>query len=71
MAFASSVSSSSPFTLRELVWLIGLSMGAALSAQAQSVQVAAATSLREVVVSGSRSAQDPDELPMSIDVIGP
>ncbi len=49
---------------------MGLSFGAALSAQAQSVQVAAATMLREVVVSGSRSAQDPDELPMAIDVIG-
>lgn len=50
---------------------MGLSFGAALSAQAQDVQVTAATSLREVVVSGSRSAQDPDELPMRIDVIGP
>ncbi len=54
---------------------MGLSFGAAFSAQAQSVpaqsvQLAAATTLREVVVSGSRSAQDPDELPMSIDVIG-
>ena len=49
---------------------MGLSFGAAFTAQAQSVQVAAATTLREVVVSGSRSAQDPDDLPMSIDVIG-
>lgn len=72
MAFAcSSRVVSSPFVLRELVWLMGLSFGAALSAQAQDVQVTAATSLREVVVSGSRSAQDPDELPMRIDVIGP
>ena len=69
MAFAFSVSPN--FVMRKLVWLMGLSFGAACSAQAQSVQVAAATSLREVVVSGSRSAQDPDELPMSIDVIGP
>ncbi|WP_394789310.1 TonB-dependent hemoglobin/transferrin/lactoferrin family receptor [Rhodoferax sp.] len=56
--------------MRELSWLIGLAFGSVLSAQAQTVQVAAAGSLREVVVSGSRSAQDPDELPMSIDVIG-
>ncbi|MCX7275879.1 MAG: TonB-dependent hemoglobin/transferrin/lactoferrin family receptor [Burkholderiales bacterium] len=59
---------SSPFALREISWLIGLGFGSALSAQAQSQSPA--PTLREVVVSGSRTAQDPDELPMSIDVIG-
>lgn len=49
-----------------------MSLGAACTAQAQTeaVHIAAATSLREVVVSGSRNAQDPDELPQSIDVLG-
>jgi len=62
---------SSPFALREISWLISLSFGSVLSAQAQSTATSAvpAPTLREVVVSGSRTAQDPDELPMSIDVI--
>ncbi|MDR0259938.1 MAG: TonB-dependent receptor plug domain-containing protein, partial [Comamonas sp.] len=48
------------------------SPAAASSAQATgAVQVAAADAplLKEMVVSGSRYEQDPDELPMSIDVI--
>ena len=35
----------------------------------QAVTVAAAGGLKEVVVSGSRNEQDPDELPASIDVL--
>ncbi|SDP08432.1 hemoglobin/transferrin/lactoferrin receptor protein [Rhodoferax sp. OV413] len=69
MALPSSSCSPSFFAVRELTWLIGLAFGSVLSVQAQTVQVAAVGSLREVVVSGSRSEQDPDELPMSIDVI--
>ncbi len=67
---SSSSFSSSPFVLRELVCLIGLAFGAAASAQTQSVAGAGAPSLRPVVVSGSRSAQDPDDLPSSIHVVG-
>jgi hemoglobin/transferrin/lactoferrin receptor protein len=58
---------SSRFALRELSWLIGLACGTALTAHAQPV--APSPVLKEVVISGSRSEQDPDELPMSIDVI--
>ncbi len=60
-------SSSSPFfTVRPLPWLIALAFSGVAQAQTELV---AATTLRPVVVSGSRSAQDPDDLPLSIDVI--
>lgn len=61
----------SSFPLRQSVYFVALAC-AALGAHAQSaqpVQVAQATALKEVVVSGSRSEQDPDELPQTIDVI--
>ncbi|MCW5320437.1 TonB-dependent hemoglobin/transferrin/lactoferrin family receptor [Verminephrobacter aporrectodeae subsp. tuberculatae] len=48
-------------------WLAACACAAMGGAQAQPT--AAEPVLGEVVVSGSRSAQDPDELPMSIDVI--
>lgn len=54
----------------------GVALAAALlcaaAAQAQSVAVpppVAAAGLKEVVISGSRNEQDPDELPASIDVL--
>lgn len=61
----------SSFPLRQSVYFVALAC-AALGAHAQSaqpVQVAQATTLKEVVVSGSRTEQDPDELPQTIDVI--
>lgn len=60
-----------PFSPRKLPWLVALALGP-LGAQAQSAApVAAATAgyLKETVISGSRNEQDPDELPVSIDVI--
>lgn len=62
---------SSRFALREISLLAGLACSAGFSAHAQSaapasVQVAA---LKEVVVSGSRSEQSIEDLPMTIDVI--
>ena len=56
---------SSRFAVREISWLISLACGASFAAQAQTQTVA----LKEVVISGSRSEQDPTELPMTIDVI--
>ena len=53
--------------MREISWLVGLACSASFAVQAQTV--APTVALKEVVVSGSRSEQDPDELPMSIDVI--
>ncbi len=41
----------------------------AQSVETPPVQIAAAPGLKEVVVSGSRNEQDPDELPASIDVL--
>ncbi len=55
------------FALREIAWLVGLACS--VTAQAQTVAPVQIAGLKEVVISGSRSEQDPDELPMSIDVI--
>ena len=57
--------------LRPLAWLVTCACVAIGSAHAQDAAqlVAAAPQLKEVVISGSRSEQDRDELPMSIDVI--
>ncbi len=59
--------------LRQLSWLVALTCGSLAGVHAQQAQgtqlAAAAGGLKEVVVSGSRSEQDPDDLPMSIDVI--
>lgn len=57
--------------LRPLAWLVACACAAIGSAHAQDVAqlVAAGPALKEVVISGSRSEQDRDELPMSIDVI--
>lgn len=57
--------------LRPLAWLVACACVAIGSAHAQDAAqlVAAAPQLKEVVISGSRSEQDRDELPMSIDVI--
>ena len=61
------------FALHEVALLAALACGATLTAQAQTaptvVVAAAGNALKEVVISGSRSEQDPDELPMRIDVI--
>ncbi|MBX3587005.1 MAG: TonB-dependent hemoglobin/transferrin/lactoferrin family receptor [Ramlibacter sp.] len=51
---------------------MALAWGASLGAHAQTAslqQVAVAGGLKEVVISGSRNEQDPDELPASIDVL--
>lgn len=57
--------------LRPLAWLVACACAAIGNAHAQDAAqlVAAAPQLKEVVISGSRSEQDRDELPMSIDVI--
>ncbi|KRD27507.1 TonB-dependent receptor [Acidovorax sp. Root267] len=61
--------------LRPLAWLVACACAAIGSAHAQghaqdvAQLVAAGPALKEVVISGSRSEQDRDELPMSIDVI--
>ena len=57
--------------LQPLAGLVALACAAIGNAHAQDVAqlVAAAPQLKEVVISGSRSEQDRDELPMSIDVI--
>ncbi len=47
----------------------GAPSAAQVRTAAPATTVAAAGALKEVVISGSRSEQDPDELPMSIDVI--
>lgn len=63
------------FTLREVAWLVSLSCSAcavhaqtALAPLVAPVQMAA-VSLKEVVVSGSRSERAADDLPMTIDVL--
>jgi hemoglobin/transferrin/lactoferrin receptor protein len=58
---------SSRFAVREIALLVSLVCGASFAAQAQTLALAPA--LKEVVVSGSRSEQAVDELPMTIDVI--
>ena len=76
--FGRPVASTNPsprFALRKVAWLVSLSCNAcAVYAQTASVPIAvavqmAATSLKEVVVSGSRSEQTAEDLPMTIDVI--
>lgn len=62
------------FALRPLALLASLACASFTGAQAQTAGqpaqiVAAGPALKEVVISGSRSEQNPDELPMSIDVI--
>lgn len=55
-----------------LAWLVAcacVGMGTAHAQDAAVQLVAAGPALKEVVISGSRTEQDPDELPMSIDVI--
>lgn len=55
-----------------LAWLVAcacVAMGTAHAQDAAVQLVAAGPALKEVVISGSRTEQDPDELPMSIDVI--
>ncbi|APW40850.1 TonB-dependent receptor [Rhodoferax koreense] len=61
--FSSVFQPAARFDLREIATLVALACGACLGAQAQTV------ALKEVVISGSRSEQDPNELPMTIDVI--
>jgi hemoglobin/transferrin/lactoferrin receptor protein len=54
-----------------LAWLVAcacVAMGTAHAQDAAVQLVAAGPALKEVVISGSRTEQDPDELPMSIDV---
>lgn len=61
------------FALRPLAWLAALACASFTGAHAQATAdaqlVAAGPALKEVVISGSRSEQNPDELPMGIDVI--
>ena len=67
------VSASARFALRPLAWLAACACGhAAMAAQPGAdapVVIAAGPALKEVVISGSRSEQHADDLPMSIDVI--
>ncbi len=70
-----SIYSSPRFALREVAWLVSLSCSACV-VQAQTasapavapVQIAAAT-LKAVVISGSRTEQAAEDLPMTMDVI--
>ncbi|CAN7329983.1 TonB-dependent hemoglobin/transferrin/lactoferrin family receptor [Acidovorax sp. Leaf78] len=76
MAHASALRSRT-FNLHPVAWLVACALGTAWNAQAQGAPgplgagqlIAAGPALKEVVISGSRSEQDPGELPMSIDVI--
>ncbi|MFI8618277.1 TonB-dependent hemoglobin/transferrin/lactoferrin family receptor [Acidovorax sp. NPDC077693] len=78
MAHASaSAFRSRTFNLHPVAWLVACALCTAWNAQAQGAPgplgagqlIAAGPALKEVVISGSRSEQDPGELPMSIDVI--
>ena len=62
---------SSPFTPRALSFLVGMACIGGSGAQAQSTPAPqlATVSLKEVVISGSRTEQTTDELPQAIDVI--
>lgn len=70
---AQPIDQSPRFALRPLAWLAALACASFTGAHAQATAdaqlVAAGPALREVVISGSRSEQNPDELPMSIDVV--
>ncbi|CAM3999811.1 TonB-dependent hemoglobin/transferrin/lactoferrin family receptor [Paracidovorax anthurii] len=61
------------FALHPLAWFAALAC-VAVGAQAQTAPAAQAAPaeavMKEVVISGSRSEQDPDLLPMSVDVLG-
>jgi hemoglobin/transferrin/lactoferrin receptor protein len=64
--------SSTRFRYARLPWLLAVAWGAVATAQAQTAPaplVAAAMGLKEVVISGSRNEQNPDDLPASIDVL--
>ena len=70
-----------PFRPSQLCWLVHIACASALTVNAQSVppqqglpanpptQVATVTTLKEIVVSGSRIEQSADELPQAIEVI--
>lgn len=60
-----------PFSLRRLSWLVGVASSLVPGVQAQTAPAAtwAAVTLKEVVVSGSRSAQSIDDLPMTMAVL--
>jgi len=69
-------SPSSPFSPRLIPCLVAAACASFGAAQAQTsatppagTQYAAAPGLKEVVISGTRNEQDPDDLPQSIDVI--
>lgn len=70
---AQPIDQSPRFALRPLAWLAALACafftGAHAQATADAQLVAAGPALKEVVISGSRSEQNPDELPMGIDVV--
>jgi len=53
------------FRLHPLAWLLAGAFAPGVYAQSQP----AAPALKEMVISGSRSEQDPDELPVSIEVL--
>lgn len=63
------LNSSKTIALNQLAWLVGLSLSTLLSAHAQTVSTTSTGSLKEVVISGSRSEQYLDDLPISMDVI--
>jgi hemoglobin/transferrin/lactoferrin receptor protein len=61
---------SAQFALREISFIVGLlCVSAVATAQTQTASPAVLPALKEVVISGSRTEQDPDELPMTIDVL--
>jgi len=65
--------SSFPFPLKRLSYFLTLAWGSMLAAQAQTLPpgqlVASAGEMHEVVVSGSRSEKNPDDLPITIEVL--
>lgn len=56
-------------TFKQLTRLLGFAFGTLVTAHAQTGVPRAVATLREVVVSGSRSDQLDDDLPLSLDVI--
>lgn len=62
--------SSAPSGGRQIIKGLGFFCGAVVIAHAQTVPEASTPTLKEVVVSGSRSEQARDDLPLSMEVVG-
>lgn len=59
-----------PFRLRAVAQLVAVACGCAFQAHAQTPAAgSSAGTLKEVVISGSRNEQNPDEIPATVDII--